>query len=539
MRNVENLNGIWNFAYYGETLPVYPFKTPEFMSVPGCYDLMEPNCGKRGYAVVTRKVFTGGLVQLFIDGLGLEGKIYFDGKEVGCAKYAYMPETYTFDAGKEGEHELSIVMCNKYNEVFEGYFDFYGYGGIYGDVTLTRIPEEHIEYVRINTEDYKSGTIRIQSGLSYKFNGKARLLFNTGYEKTIEFVNGTSDVTFALPDFKLWSDKEPNLHTVTLLTEKDSLTETFGIREFVACGRKLLLNGEEVKLIGFNRHESHPETGAAMPPQLIAADLRLLKNAGYNYVRGSHYPQRKSFLEMCDKMGIFVWEETLGWDFKAPKLHSEEFLAFQLDEAEKLTLQNYNHPCIIIKGYLNENESEKEETRKIIKALYDKIRSIDKHTLITFASNRYEKDVCMDLVDVIAMNPYPGWYDSEFGVNSTIEKVKPRLRELSDALPKDKPYLITEIGAEALLGFRDPLKSYWSEEYQAELLKECTEYAFENEDCAGLSIWHFADTRSYTNGKHIYGRARGFNNKGILDEYRRPKLAWNVVSGIVAKNMKK
>lgn len=538
MRITENLNGVWNFAYCGDAEPVPPFHTDGFISVPGCYDLMEPNCGKRGYAVVSRKVHTGGLVQLFIDGLGLEADIYFDGMKIGRAKYAYMPETFTFNAGAEGEHELSIVMNNKYNQVFEGFFDFYGYGGIYGDVTLTRIPENHIERLMVNTEDYTDGTIRIQAKTSWPFSGKAKLRFDTGYERDIEFSGGSADLSLALPGYKLWSDTEPNLHTVTLTVEHDQVTETFGIREFSASGRKLLLNGKPVKLLGFNRHESHPEVGAAMPAQLIAADLRLLKNAGFNYIRGSHYPQRKTFLELCDKMGIFVWEETLGWDFKAPKLHSPEFLEFQLEEAEKLTLQNYNHPCIVIKGFLNENESDKQETRKVIKALYDKIRSIDKHTLITYASNRYEKDVCTDLVDVIAMNPYPGWYDSEFGVNSTIERIKPRLRELSDTMPKDKPYLITEIGAEALLGFRDPLKSYWSEEYQAELLRMAAEYALENDDCAGLSIWHFADTRSYTNGKHIYGRARGFNNKGILDEYRRPKLAWTVVAGMVAEYRK-
>ena len=140
----------------------------------------------------------------------------------------------------------------------------------------------------------------------------------------------------------------------------------------------------------------------------------------------------------------------------------------------------------------------------------------------------------MDIVDIVAMNPYPGWYDSKWGCINTNDKVKPRLQELSDAMPKDKPFLITEIGAEALLGFRDPLKTYWSEEYQAELLSECVEYALEHDDCAGISIWHFADTRSYVSGPHIFGRARGFNNKGILDEYRRPKLAWNAVTALLA-----
>lgn len=539
MRITENLNGIWDFSWYGEEKPEYPFRKEEFMTVPGCWDLMEPYCGERGFAVVSRKLFTGGMVELFIDGLGLAAEVFFDGRSVSRIKFPYMPEKIVFDAGEEKEHELAIVVCNKYNEAFEPYFDFYGYGGIYGDVTVTRIPREHIVSLMINTEDYTTGTLRLRSELSDDFSGEGTLRFDNGWETKITYSEGRADMKCALPGFRVWSDRDPQLHSVTLRVREDEITESFGIREFTACGRKLMLNGKEVKLLGFNRHESHPQTGAAMPPQLIAADLRMLKNGGFNYIRGSHYPQRKTFLDLCDKMGIFVWEETLGWDYRAPKLHSEEFLADQLEEAEKLTRRSFNHPCIVIKGYLNENESEKEETRKIIKALYDKIRSIDEHTLITYASNRYEKDVCTDIVDVIAMNPYPGWYDSEHGRKSTIGKVKPRLRELSDAMPQDKPYLITEIGAEALLGFRDPLKTYWSEEYQEQLLRECTEYVLENGDCAGLSIWHFADTRSYISGDDIYGRARGFNNKGILDEYRRPKLAWNTVSGLVSEFAKK
>ncbi len=51
-------------------------------------------------------------------------------------------------------------------------------------------------------------------------------------------------------------------------------------------------------------------------------------------------------------------------------------------------------------------------------------------------------------------------------------------------------------------------------------------YALESEDCAGIAIWQFSDTRSYVTGEGIYSRPKGMNNKGILDEYRRPKLAW-------------
>ena len=503
------------------------------MAVPGCFDLMEPYCGKRGYALLSRKVYAGGTVELFIDGAGLSARIYFDGKVVGEMPCAYLPGRFVFDAGKEGEHELAVVLDNRYNDYFQNYNDFYGYGGIYGDVLLTPLPSVHIRSLRIATMDYREGRLKIFAEASSSYSGRAKLVFDTGYTEEIRFSKGKWEGEIVLPSFRLWSPEDPFLHKVTLFLKDDELTESFGIRLASAKGRKLFLNGRELKLLGVNRHESFPLTGAAMPPQLIAYDLSLLREAGFNFIRGSHYPQRKFFLDLCDRMGFLVWEETLGWDVRAPKLHSDEFLAQQLWEAEKLTLSSFNHPCVIIRGYLNENESDKPETVKIIQALYDKIRSLDEKCLISYSSNRYEKDVCTRIPDIVAMNPYPGWYDAEDWNPSGIGNIQRVLSDLSQKLPKDKPFLITEIGAEAIYGFRDPLKTRWSEQYQEQLIEECCRYAFTHADCAGITIWHFSDTRSYVTGPGIYGRARGYNNKGLLDEFRRPKMAWEAIRRMV------
>ena len=104
----------------------------------------------------------------------------------------------------------------------------------------------------------------------------------------------------------------------------------------------------------------------------------------------------------------------------------------------------------------------------------------------------------------------------------------PRLTALSKALPQDKPFLISEIGAEALLGFRDPLKTYWSEEYQADYLDTVCDYFKRHDRINGLALWQFSDGRTYA-ASNVLGRPRAFNNKGTLDEYRRPKLAYDVV----------
>ena len=537
MRQKSILNGIWNFAFCGENKPAPDMVCSQVQPVPGCFDLVEPLCGKRGYAIYTRKVTAGGRNLLEIDGAGIRGEVYWDGVLLGKMPYAYMAEQFVFDAGEYGEHQLSIVLDNRHNEQFYPTFDFFGYGGIYGDVTLTALPEKHLEKLRITTEDYQSGKIRVRAELSAAIDQEAELRFDTGYIVKDAFQQGKLDCTLTLPDYKLWSLETPALHTLTLISGNDMLIETFGIREFRTAGQKLLLNGKEVKIYGVNRHESFPTVGAAVSPQQMAADLYLLKEAGFNFVRGSHYPQRKAMLEICDRIGLLVWEESIGWNIKAPTLADPAFVATQLEQVEHMTWNSFNHPCVVIRGFLNETDSQFPETRPVIKALYDRIRSIDPHTPISFSSNKYEKDCCTDLVDIISMNPYPGWYDANPNTISTIDQIVPTLEKLADAMTKDRPLIISEIGAEALYGFRDPLKTYWTEEYQAELLKEVFRYVSESEKYAGVAVWQFADTRSYVNTQEIFGRARGFNNKGMIDEYRRPKLSWNAISEFL-KNQK-
>ena len=535
MRYIQTLNGIWNFSFTGKNRPEQPFKTDHVMTVPGCFDLIEPFCGKRGYALYTRKVHASGLQLLEIDGAGISGEVFWDGEKIGLIQYAYMPESFVFNAGDHGEHTLAIVLNNCHSGQFQADCDFFANGGIYGDVTLTALPGDYISRVRISTEDYRTGRIRIRAEYSGKGIVPVQMKFNTGFQLNSQFTDGHLDCTLNLPDRRLWSLDSPELHTVELSAGEDQVLATFGIREFSAAGRKLYLNGKEIKLYGVNRHESHPTTGAAVPPQIINTDVALLKNAGFNFIRGSHYPQRRTLLELCDRMGMLVWEETLGWGVKAPALAKPDYMESQLEQAEKMTCHSFNHPCVVIRGFLNETDSHLPEVRPVIKALYDRIRSIDAHVLISFASNKYEQDVCTDLVDIVSMNPYPGWYDSRADSISTIDQIFPRLTALSKALPQDKPFLISEIGAEALLGFRDPLKTYWSEEYQAELLLKVFEYVSQT-DCAGVSIWQYADTRSYVCGSGIFARARGFNNKGVVDEYRRPKQAWDVLRNYLSNN---
>ena len=89
---------------------------------------------------------------------------------------------------------------------------------------------------------------------------------------------------------------------------------------------------------------------------------------------------------------------------------------------------------------------------------------------------------------------------------------------------RGKPFLVTEIGAGGLYGYRTPYASKWSEEYQQQTLEEQLTGVLSHPACSGVYIWQFSDIRI---SEEWWGtRPRTMNNKGVVDEYRRPKLCY-------------
>jgi beta-glucuronidase len=140
--------------------------------------------------------------------------------------------------------------------------------------------------------------------------------------------------------------------------------------------------------------------------------------------------------------------------------------------------------------------------------------------IVTFASNKWEEDICFEFCDVIAVNRYIGWYAD----NKTWEEFLDSMRRFkNEAGFKDKPIIIGEFGASAIYGDHTFDNVPWTEEYQAELIENCIKLFDADPDVAGAFIWQFSDIRTLP---FVTDRARGFNNKGLVNEYRKPKAAY-------------
>jgi len=553
------LDGTWDFSWLGAECDIgritpSSLKYDGLMAVPGVFDTCIDNFGRRGVGAYRRKVHletpAGQKLRLKIGGLGLYARIWWDKREIGECKLPYSTVDYDFDSGNGTEHELVIAVDNRFDAkrvpLFNPNYDFYGYGGIYRGISLQSLPELRIERVRVSTLDIEKGLVRLKIMLGGKIPSELELSvgFDHGPAKKLrrKAVDGEIVLEQRVPDFRTWSPESPSLHTVQVRIGGDSIEERFGIRTVRTEGRKILVNGKAVRLVGVNRHEAHPELGPTQTAHLMLDDIRLMKDLGCNFVRCVHYPQDQAFLDICDEAGMLVWQESMGWNNTEEEALDPQFRNLQVEQTMLMVRNSINHPSVILWGFMNEGCSETKAGRKLYMDLADTVRNEDPSLLVTFASNKCEKDICFEFADVIAMNIYPGWIwpndwntESHRMISKTVEE-KAKFACRPDLARK--PFIISEIGACALYGCHDRANAQWSEEFQAQYFEEACRCILGNPRFAGIALWQMFDTRSFVNAGEVRCKPRGFNCAGLLDEYRRPKLAYDSVRRIFNKHTK-
>jgi beta-glucuronidase len=549
VRSVTDLSGVWDFAFLGDRDPdavdVASIQFTDRMAVPGCFDATPTYAGRRGLAayrtyallrddVPHRLVFNGvhHWCRVFVDGTRLRDHVG------GFTRFA---ADVPGDAGERRSAEVAVVVLvdNRFDydrcPLHLDYFDWYHFGGIARPVELHRLGEAWIDALRVVTEEVATPKVgvTIDYGAAAPAGRAALTITCDGREVLSEAVDlkgpaGHIRRTLELPGATLWSPGSPNLHSLHVRLGEDDVRQRVGIRRVSVDGRRVLINGESVRLLGVCRHEAHPQFGHGLPESLLVADVQQLRDMGCNFVRGSHYPQDPRFLDLCDEAGLCVWNEAIGWQHGSNHLTDPHFVRAQLAHIDEMVAVSFNHPSVIMWGILNESHSHDAACRPTYETLLGRLRELDPSRPVTYACNHPFDDVCLDLADVVSINCYPGWYVGEIAdIPAELDRIVAHLDSTGQA---GKPLIISEIGAGAVPGWRDWNEDRWTEQYQAKLLDAVIRHLFVEQDRAcGLSIWQFCDCRTSELGWKALGRPRGFNNKGILDEYRRPKLAYEVV----------
>lgn len=543
IRKELQLDPVWSFF----TLNSEEEKVKEYkMLVPSCWESHPELSSYKGKALYSKKVTFGGNVRLVFKGVSHTAYVYLDKKQIAYHYNAYTEFSVVLKDIPYGEHLLEVKVDNSFHEESALHVsnDYYSYGGITRPLVVEEIGDmfiKHIHFIPFLKDDKWHASIRATVTNLSNEEKNVNLQIKVGEDHVVSFENQNllaDGDTLLEGDFEFssvipYTLEEPKLYTMigTLLYNDkavDDLIDRVGFREVKVSGKDILFNGKKVIIKGVNRHEDYAEFGCAIPIEAMYRDIEIIKSLGANCVRTCHYPNDERFLDLCDENGILVWEEAHARGLNEKQMKHKNFDQQSADCIREMIENHINHPSIFVWGILNECVSNTEFGRTCYAKQFELIKSLDSSRPVTFASLEAHigSDMCLDLVDIVSFNIYPKWYHNT--------PVKDFIKKLKDFVDKSdgagKPLLISEIGAGAVYGFRSNNKEKWTEDYQALALEEQVTSILSDEDLAGVIIWQYADCR--VDGGWFHFRPKSQNNKGLVDIYRREKLAYYKIQEI-------
>lgn len=331
-----------------------------------------------------------------------------------------------------GSRELAVVVNTEQNKTLSPTYtggDFYFFSGIIRPVFVTELPctgDPYISRVEPTTVDAVRGILNLRvvmhAGLCPPSQLPATVHLAVGFHgaspgqpQEYPVVDGAAVISsLQVPQpWAPWTVAGPNgsgrnasLVQITVLegASGDTVSVRTGIR-VVAIDRsraRITINGEVVKLLGFNRHTMWPDTGAAVTPAQEAVDMELLIRANVNYIRGAHYPQSQSWLDLCDENGVAMWEETLGPGTSVSDMTNAAFMKAHLEAVGSMVETSIAHPSVILHGFFNEGPSDNVDACVGYAASAEAVRSrvsVPASRLVTWANNHLGSDKCMAVSD--------------------------------------------------------------------------------------------------------------------------------------------
>jgi len=414
-------------------------------------------------------------------------------------------------------------------------YDFFPYAGLHRPVLLYSAPQVHIDDVTVVTElEGPDGLVRVAvSAPGYEGMGTARI---GPVEAELAFRGGEALAVLRLPSARRWSPDDPHLYRLELaLVDGRRTTDAYalevGIRTIERRGDRLLLNGQELTLTGFGKHEDFPIHGRGLDLPLLVRDYELLRWTGANSYRTSHYPYSEEAMLLADRLGVLVIDEipavSLGFG------DGDELVAQRLaqctQQLDELVARDKNHPSVILWCIANEpmagnllsgaTPERVEAGTRFFTALYEQARRLDATRPVMLVGVQGGPPEWLDVVDVPGVNRYYGWYSLGGRLDEAASALAAELDALHARL--GKPIVITEFGADTAAGVHGQPAEMWSEEYQVELLRRYLDVAASRPFVAGVHVWNFADFKT---GQGIL-RMAGMNLKGVFTRDRRPKMA--------------
>ena len=290
----------------------------------------------------------------------------------------------------EGKNAIAIRLNNEYNTVTgprpPHRLDFLMYGGLYRNVSLivkrgvaitnpmldttpaaggVFVSYDNVSTVsadvnvQVSVENYLKKRVKVEVVNDLIYNGEKV----ASASATQRLNGGKKAITkskIVVENPRLWSHKNPLRYTLRTTVKAngkvvDMEERKIGIRSIVVKNDELYINGKKCFLRGVNRHQCYPYVGYAVSDNEQRRDAVRIKEAGFDFVRLSHYPQSEAFLDACDSLGICVLNCVFGWQYFNAK--DPKFREFCYQQTRDMVRRDRNRPSIVAwEASLNETK---------------------------------------------------------------------------------------------------------------------------------------------------------------------------------------
>jgi len=316
----------------------------------------------------------GKSIILHFEGVYQNCAVTVNSQKVGSHKYGYTAfDVDISNAVYEGMNSIRVDVDN----TLEPNCRWYSGSGIYRPVSLLI---DELEAPRIITREIDPAMIEVMADA-----------------EVVEIYDGENLVVsgipgqITVPNAKLWSAETPHLYTCVIRKDGKELRTSFGIRLLTWDAKKgLCVNGKRILLRGGCIHHDHGVLGACDFYDAEYRRISILKENGFNAVRIAHNPASQITLDICDKLGMYVMNETFdGWYI--PKTYHDYARWFDAEWKNDLTAMvksAWNHPSVIM--YSTGNEVSETATKKgaeTARMLTDFVHSLDDTRPVTAGVN--------------------------------------------------------------------------------------------------------------------------------------------------------
>lgn len=539
---IINLNGTWKICM------TPPAKFQEIDQLDGIWkDIQVPGeCMMQGFQIkhdepfVYKKKFEvpadfmGKVIKLRFEGVYSYARIWVNGKYIRDHLGGFTPWEceITRDVVPGKTAMLTVEVTDKRDEIsYASGYAKHVIGGILRNVSLLAMPGIYPEQIGIVTDfdqDFKDASLFVKGKIK-KANNNSKVeleLMDQANHKVLLGINsvGVTDTIFQINNHikspVKWDAEHPNLYKLKVSVVDEGKTTwhkyySFGFRKVEVKGNKLLVNGQQVRLRGACRHDIHPLLGRVATPEYDLKDVLLAKEANINFIRTSHYPPTDNFLQLCDKYGIYVEDETAVCfvnTYRTPEYapgsseNSPEYTTQYLSQLREMVENHRNHPSVVIWSIGNENKFGTNFRKE-----YEWVKSDDPTRPVIFSFPGTVKD-SIKSYDILSMH-YPE-------INGNLEQYGKKVKGFGN---KEMPVLFDEWAHVACYNSstikEDPnVRDFWGMS-----LDSMWQKTYDADGGLGGAIWGLIDETFMLPDITV-----GYGEWGIVDTWRRKKPEfWN------------